>query len=647
MEEASKMKVSHYQTAGLDFLMEELAIVLPAGYEEIILEKQSSRRESRFFEIRREATGAIILRYSHEALIYRGLFVGYPRLLASEEATYREETPILEVSYSLDASRNGVMQVANAKKFIAYLAVMGYTTLYLYTEDTYEVANLPYFGYLRGAYSAEEIKEIVAFAALFGMEVVPAIQTLAHLTQFLKWFPNQELQDDGNTLLIGEEKVYEAIEKMLASCQQLYQTKRIHLGMDEAYQAGLGRYLSLHGYQDRTTLMIQHMQRVLALVAKYDLEPLIWSDFIYKLLDETQVDRYYNPAFQLKAEAAATLPAGLTYVHWDYGSDTAEAYETVIDHHLAFCDLDHYVLATGAHMWNSLAPNHGKTERIIAAAVAACHRKGVKEVMLTTWGDDGQETEHWHSLLGGAYLAECVYNPEKRAEETTMAVAGVCDTLLGEGSYRWLSALRYFDEVDTVTPDNLNMTNISKLLLWQDPLVGLYDFHVAAHNKQADRTLGQYYQQLATDLATEGDQAPKDPTIALIRERYRQLAEVLAGKAELGVHLQEARKKKNPGELQKLRGLCLTLATQVEELAESHEAIWMATYKSYGWEVLEQRYAGVAHRLRRVARRITNYLAGTDELLELVEERLPFMATSIPIEISGFTYRQTSVSGYC
>ena len=217
MEEASKMKVSHYQTAGLDFLMEELAIVLPAGYEEIILEKQSSRRESRFFEIRREATGAIILRYSHEALIYRGLFVGYPRLLASEKATYREETPILEVSYSLDASRNGVMQVATAKKFIAYLAVMGYTTLYLYTEDTYEVADLPYFGYLRGAYSAEEIKEIVAFAALFGMEVVPAIQTLAHLTQFLKWFPNQELQDDGNTLLIGEEKVYEAIEKMLAS----------------------------------------------------------------------------------------------------------------------------------------------------------------------------------------------------------------------------------------------------------------------------------------------------------------------------------------------------------------------------------------------------------------------------------------------
>ena len=94
--------------------------------------------------------------------------------------------------------------------------------------------------------------------------------------------------------------------------------------------------------------MIQHMQRVLALVAKYDLEPLIWSDFIYKLLDETQVDRYYNPAFQLKAEAAATLPAGLTYVHWDYGSDTAEAYETVIDHHLAFCDLDHYVEQSSA-----------------------------------------------------------------------------------------------------------------------------------------------------------------------------------------------------------------------------------------------------------------------------------------------------------
>ena len=35
----------------------------------------------------------------------------------------------------------------------------------LYTEDTYEVDGQPYFGYMRGRYSKEEMKEIDDFAA--------------------------------------------------------------------------------------------------------------------------------------------------------------------------------------------------------------------------------------------------------------------------------------------------------------------------------------------------------------------------------------------------------------------------------------------------------------------------------------------------
>ena len=38
---------------------------------------------------------------------------------------------------------------------------MGLNSMMLYTEDTYTVDNYPYFGYLRGRYSKEELKEIV------------------------------------------------------------------------------------------------------------------------------------------------------------------------------------------------------------------------------------------------------------------------------------------------------------------------------------------------------------------------------------------------------------------------------------------------------------------------------------------------------
>ena len=38
-----------------------------------------------------------------------------------------------------------------------------------------------------GAYSAEELQEIEAYAQQFDMTFVPCIQTLAHLSAFVKW----------------------------------------------------------------------------------------------------------------------------------------------------------------------------------------------------------------------------------------------------------------------------------------------------------------------------------------------------------------------------------------------------------------------------------------------------------------------------
>ncbi|KAF1291307.1 beta-N-acetylhexosaminidase [Candidatus Enterococcus leclercqii] len=600
--------------------------------------------------------GITKIQLSSEFLFYRAVFIGLPRLAQSKEGRYEERTSIVETSFSLDASRNGVMKVAVVKEFIARLALLGYNTLYLYTEDTYQVPGLPYLGYLRGAYTADEIKEITSFAADFGMEVVPAIQTLAHLTQFLKWPASEALKDDANTMLIGEEATYEAIDQMLAACKDMYQTNRIHLGMDEAYQAGLGRYLALHGYKDRVTLMLEHMKRVLDLSVKHQLKAEIWSDFIYKLLDKTKADRYYNPLAQMDPQEMSRLPQGLTYVHWDYGSESVAEYEQVIQKHLAFCDREHYVLASGTHIWNRIAPNHGKTQRIIAAALAAARKQQIKKVMLTTWGDDGQETEHWHALPGAVAFAEGVYANQKSGTVETLL-----DNLLSAGAGQLLTELNAFDEVDNVTAGNPNMTNISKLLLWQDPLTGIYDWHVAAHNEQAPQTLGAYYRKLAEKLTTASDQnsvkkgqtaihetrtSQTTPFMELIRQRYQLLAEVLADKAELGLRLRAARLAEDQNQLHQMITALTNLAEKVERLCFVHEKIWSATYKTFGWEELEHRYAGTAHRLKTTARRLSDYLAGSDELAELLEKRLPFCEGNNPIEISGFGYRQGSVTGY-
>ena len=60
----------------------------------------------------------------------------------------QENNPKLGVM--VDCSRNSVMNVEALRSLIPVLSKIGYTTLMLYTEDTYEVNGEPYFGYLRG-----------------------------------------------------------------------------------------------------------------------------------------------------------------------------------------------------------------------------------------------------------------------------------------------------------------------------------------------------------------------------------------------------------------------------------------------------------------------------------------------------------------
>lgn len=94
--------------------------------------------------------------------------------------------------------------------------------LLLYTEDTYEVPGLPYFGTYRGRYSQEELRQLDAYAQNFGIELVPCIQTLAHLRNALKWPMGQDLKDNADILMVGSEKVYAFLEQLLCSLKDCF-----------------------------------------------------------------------------------------------------------------------------------------------------------------------------------------------------------------------------------------------------------------------------------------------------------------------------------------------------------------------------------------------------------------------------------------
>lgn len=87
------------------------------------------------------------------------------------------------------------------------MALMGMSVAMLYTEDTYEIPQQPYFGYLRGRYTQQQLRELDRYAADLGIELIPCIQTLAHLERALHWPQNDpDLRDTEDCLMVGRKR---------------------------------------------------------------------------------------------------------------------------------------------------------------------------------------------------------------------------------------------------------------------------------------------------------------------------------------------------------------------------------------------------------------------------------------------------------
>ena len=166
----------------------------------------------------------------------------------------------------LDCSRNAVMTVDTYKKMVDVLSSLGYNTIRLYTEDTYEVDDEPYFGYLRGRYTKDEIREMDAYAKERGVELIPCIQTLAHLGTIFRYCEYGKIRDVDDIVLVDDERTYTLIDNMFKTISTTFSTKNVHIGMDEAFMLGRGAYLDKHGLSERAEIIKKHLDKVYSTV---------------------------------------------------------------------------------------------------------------------------------------------------------------------------------------------------------------------------------------------------------------------------------------------------------------------------------------------------------------------------------------------
>ncbi|WP_195574207.1 beta-N-acetylhexosaminidase [Paenibacillus sp. 1001270B_150601_E10] len=551
------------------------------------------------------------IRYAQKHQFFRGLGLLVQRGQGGEAFQHQETQRFDSVGPMFDLSRNGVLTVDSFKLMLRKMALMGMNTVMLYMEDTYEIEGEPYFGYMRGRYTQEEIRSIDDYADQFGIEAFPSIQTLAHLEEFLKWEPVKEYKDTKGALLANDERVLDLVERMIEASSAPFRSRKMHIGMDEAEEVGRGKYLDKNGYAERFDIMVSHLDKVLEIVRRKGLEPIMWSDMFLKLASKSSENEHFSHDTEIPEEMASRIPKDVEMVYWDYAHIGEEHYEQLIENHRPLGTKLSF--AGGVWVFNTFGVNYGLSLLATADALKVCKREGIRDVYATMWGDDGMESNPYIALLGLQFYAEHAYTEadvdQAWLEERVKFCTGI--------DYDTFLLVKDLDETPGSEPNNRKQSNPSKFLLYQDVLLGLFDKQIEG------LPMNDHYAALEASI-----QAKRNSEAALdyIFDVPEKLSRVLKLKSEIGIDLKRAYDAKDH---ETMRSIALDtlpkIISAVKALRASHRSQWLSMFKPFGWEVIDIRYGGVVHRLESAADRIMDYVEGRIERIEeLEQERLVF-----------------------
>ncbi len=527
--------------------------------------------------------------------------------LLSDTLPEEEEKAAFETfGIMLDSSRNAVMTVEHMKSYLVRLAILGYSSVLFYLEDLYAIDGEPFFGLMRGRYSANEIRELDDCAASLGIELVPCIQTLGHLAQIFRWPRFKKVLDADNVLLAEEPATYELIDKMLATWRGLVRSKKIHVGMDEAHAVGTGEYRKRHGEVPPLEIITGHLKKVRELCRKNGFLPMMWSDMFFTFASPRH--DYYDLEAEVPPAIRKEIPKDVELVYWDYYHTDEKFYSRMIQRHRELGKEP--VAAGGLWTWYRFWYDHAYTENTLFPFIRAAKKENVREFYLTMWGDDGAYCDFDSAFAGLANSAELAFGSGTVDEKR---LARRFEFLFGGTSYSSVMALA-----------KLSYMNLPSVI-FDDPLMMLYLGNQLSIQGLSGEGRAPAY---SFDMLLDGlkkmlpglEKAPKKGdggslVLAL------SLTRALIAKMTLARKLIAACRSKNP---RKDFIQCLPDVSEyrkhLKAFISAFTAMWRHHNKPFGLEAIQTRLAGQLVRTDELRKRLTEISDGkTDHLPELEE----------------------------
>lgn len=169
------------------------------------------------------------------------------------KAQYEDAPRMAHRGLHLDVARH-FFDADEVKKLIEQIALAKLNVLHWHLSDDQgwriESRRFPKLQEVSGAcYTQEEIRDIVSFAHVRGVEIIPEIDMPGHMSALLAAYPQYgcskkkvRLAERGGVyraiLCAGNEAVYDFLEELLDELCGLFPSKRFHIGGDEVPKGG-------------------------------------------------------------------------------------------------------------------------------------------------------------------------------------------------------------------------------------------------------------------------------------------------------------------------------------------------------------------------------------------------------------------------
>ncbi|MFX1280750.1 MAG: family 20 glycosylhydrolase [Promethearchaeota archaeon] len=304
--------------------------------------------------------------------------------------------PALKIrGVSDDISRGQAPKVDNLKKFIKNLSHFKVNQYYLvYMQDMFRFKDYPDIGENRGAYSKEEIEDLVEFANNYFVELIPIFQTIGHWDNILHnpvyWkygeFPGS------NSLNLANEEIYEMLDKMIGELSEVFTSDYFHIGADESFDVGKGNSKQYIEEIGLSIAYINHYKRIYDIAKKYGYKKVvIYHDILYKYV-----------------EVLENLPKDMIIMYWKYN---IRKKHPIID---KVKEYNFPIIVSPSIMdFNRIFPSIDRYEQNIINLVKYGYKIGIEGEITSSWGDYYNKEIRENRIYGFIFSAMVGWDPDK------------------------------------------------------------------------------------------------------------------------------------------------------------------------------------------------------------------------------------------